>query len=99
MWLQLTAVAVEFVCVRRGGMFKYVSHRVLQMVPILLLISILVFALLTSMPGDPLDQMLENNPDMTLEDYERLRDLYGLDDPIVIRYAKWAGMFAQGQLG
>jgi peptide/nickel transport system permease protein len=69
------------------------------MMPILVLISILVFALLTSMPGDPLDEMLENNPDMTWEEYQRLRDLYGLDDPIVIRYAKWAGMFAQGQLG
>jgi peptide/nickel transport system permease protein len=80
-------------------MFKYVSHRILQMVPILVLISILVFALLTSMPGDPLDQMLEDNPDIGWEQYEEMRKFYGLDDPIVIRYARWAGAFAQGQLG
>jgi peptide/nickel transport system permease protein len=80
-------------------MFKYVSHRLLQMAPILLLISILVFALLTSMPGDPLDEMLENNPDISYEQYLELRKYWGLDEPIVIRYAKWAGAFAQGQLG
>jgi peptide/nickel transport system permease protein len=80
-------------------MYKYLVHRVLQMIPILLLISILVFALLTSMPGDPLDTMLDENPDMTYAQYLELRRYYGLDDPIVIRYAKWAGAFASGNLG
>jgi len=69
------------------------------MVPILVLISVLVFALLTSMPGDPLDRMLEDNPDFTFEDYQRLRAIYGLDDPIYIRYFKWASQVVQGQLG
>jgi len=69
------------------------------MVPILVLISVLVFALLTSMPGDPLERMLEDNPNMTWEDYERLRKLYGLDDPIHIRYLKWASNVARGDLG
>src|SRR5436309_2498340 len=80
-------------------MFKYIIHRMVQMVPLLILVSVLVFSLLSSMPGDPLDQMLENNPDFTYEDYMRLRALYGLDDPIYIRYFKWASQVAQGQLG
>jgi peptide/nickel transport system permease protein len=80
-------------------MFKYILHRVVQMVPILVLISILVFVLLTSMPGDPLDRMLEDNPDFTYEDYMRLRQIYGLDDPIYIRYFKWTSQVLQGQLG
>src|SRR5262245_63731548 len=85
---------------RSGGrMLKYIINRVVQMIPILIRISVLVFALLTSMPGDPLDQMLENNPDFTYEDYMRLRSLYGLDDPVYIRYFKWASQVVQGQLG
>jgi peptide/nickel transport system permease protein len=80
-------------------MTKYLLHRVLQMIPILVLISVLVFALLTSMPGDPLDRMLEDNPDFTYEDYMRLRAIYGLDDPVYIRYFKWASQVLQGQLG
>jgi len=82
-----------------GALFKYILHRIVQMIPLLMLISVLVFGLLTSMPGDPLDQMLEDNPDFTYEDYMRLRALYGLDDPIYIRYFKWASQVVQGQLG
>jgi peptide/nickel transport system permease protein len=74
-------------------------HRIVQMIPILVLLSVLVFSLLTSMPGDPLDRMLEDNPDFTFEDYMRLRQIYGLDDPVYIRYFKWASQVVQGQLG
>src|SRR4030095_14630951 len=80
-------------------MLKYIINRIVQMIPILILISVLVFALLTSMPGDPLDGMLEDNPDFTFEDYMRLRAIYGLDDPVYIRYFKWAGQVVQGNLG
>src|SRR5262245_18412143 len=69
------------------------------MVPILVLISVLVFSLLTSMPGDPLDRMLEDNPDFTYEDYMRLRAIYGLVEPVYIGYFKWASQVVQGQLG
>jgi peptide/nickel transport system permease protein len=78
---------------------KYILHRVFQMIPLLVLISVLVFSLLTSMPGDPLDRMLEDNPDFTFEDYMRLRAIYGLDDPVYVRYFKWAGQVVQGNLG
>ena len=80
-------------------MLKYVIHRVLQMTPILVLVSVLVFALLTSMPGDPLEQMLEENPDISYEQYLEWRKRFGLDDPIYIRYLKWSGQVVQGQLG
>ncbi|MBM2811700.1 MAG: hypothetical protein HW416_2459, partial [Chloroflexi bacterium] len=80
-------------------MTKYVIHRVAQMIPILVMVSMLAFALLINMPGDPLDRMLEDNPDFTFEDYMRLRQIYGLDDPFYIRYFKWAGQVVQGKLG
>jgi peptide/nickel transport system permease protein len=74
-------------------------NRIVAMVPILVLVSVLVFSLLSSMPGDPLDRMLQDNPDFTYEDYMRLRGLYGLDDPIYVRYFKWASQMVQGNLG
>lgn len=80
-------------------MTRYILHRIFQMIPILMLLSVLVFALLTSMPGDPLDRMLEDNPDFTYEDYLRLRAIYGLDDPFYVAYFKWAAQVAQGNLG
>ena len=80
-------------------MTKYILHRIFQMIPLLVLLSVLVFSLLTSMPGDPLDRMLEDNPDFTFEDYMRLRAIYGLDDPVYVRYFKWAGQVVQGNLG
>ena len=80
-------------------MGKYALHRVFQMFPLLVLVSVLAFSLLKSMPGDPLDRMLEDNPDFTYEDYVRLRAIYGLDDPFYVAYFKWASQVVQGNLG
>src|SRR5687768_5043212 len=79
-------------------MTGYALHRLVQMLPIMVLISILVYALLATMP-DPLEGMLESNPDMTWEDYERLRELYCLDCPIHERYLAWAKRVVQGDFG
>ena len=38
------------------------------------------------MPGDPLYRMLQDIPRLRAEDYERLRKLYGFDDPVYIQY-------------
>ncbi len=70
-------------------MLIYVTRRLLQTVPLLFIISALVFALLYLMPGDPLYRMLEGIPNLRAEDYERLRRLYGFDDPIYVQYGKW----------
>jgi peptide/nickel transport system permease protein len=70
-----------------------------QQIPLLVLISVLAYALLRSMPGDPLDRMLEDNPDFTFEDYMRLRGIYGLDDPFYVAYFKWASQVVQGNFG
>ena len=54
-------------------MFLYVVRRLLQIVPLLLLISAIIFGLLYAMPGDPLYRMLQDIPNLRPEDYERLR--------------------------
>jgi len=70
-------------------MLLYVLRRLLQTVPLLLVISALIFTLLYLMPGDPLYRMLEGIPNLRPEDYDRLRKLYGFDDPIHVQYGKW----------
>src|SRR5215471_4624106 len=70
-------------------MLIYVLRRFLQIVPLLLFISALIFLLLYLMPGDPLYRMLQDIPRLRAEDYERLRRLYGFDDPVYVQYWKW----------
>ena len=62
-------------------MVLYVVRRFLQIVPLLLFISALIFLLLYLMPGDPLYRMLQDIPRLRAEDYERLRKLQQLDAP------------------
>ena len=70
-------------------MLSYMIRRLLQMVPLLLVISVLIYSLLHLMPGDPLYSMLQDVPNLRPEDYQRLRAIYGLDDPIYVQYWKW----------
>ena len=70
-------------------MLLYFLRRLIQTIPLLLVISALIFTLLYLMPGDPLYRMLEGIPNLRPVDYDRLRKLYGFDDPIYIQYGKW----------
>ena len=76
-------------------MLYYVTRRLLQTVPLLVFISALIYLLLYLMPGDPLYRMLEDVPNLRPQDYERLRKLYGLDDPIYVQYWKWLWQLIQ----
>ncbi len=75
-------------------MLLYVSRRLLQLLPLLLVISALIFGLLYAMPGDPLYRMLQDVP-LRPEDYARLRKLYGFDDPVYVQYWKWLWQLIQ----
>src|SRR3989337_1123766 len=76
-------------------MLLYVLRRLLQTIPLLLVISALIFLLLYLMPGDPLVQMLQDIPRLRAEDYERLRRIYGFDDPVYVQYWKWLWQLLQ----
>ena len=80
-------------------MRAYVLRRGLQMVPLLVVMSFILYGALNLMPGDPLYRMLRDVPNATPDDYTRLRALYGLDDPFWLRYLKWLWLFVQGQPG
>jgi peptide/nickel transport system permease protein len=73
-------------------------RRILQSVPLLLLISLLVFLLIHAAPGGPLAIYL-SNPNVRPQDIERLRRALGLDDPLWRQYLSWLAAFARGDWG
>jgi peptide/nickel transport system permease protein len=79
-------------------MTAYITRRLLTSVPTLVLISIVVFGILALAPGDPLGQ-LAANPDVPPEVRLNILHQLGLDEPIPIRYVKWASAFARGNWG
>lgn len=79
-------------------MLRLIARRVLQGVPLLLLISAVVFALLQAVPGGPLAAYLEN-PNVRPADIERLRRAMGLDAPAGVQYVRWLAAFVRGDWG
>jgi len=79
-------------------MWRLVARRALHAVPLLLLISLLLFGVLHLAPGGPLSTYLEN-PNVRPEDIERLRRALGLDRPLAAQYGTWLWAFVQGDWG
>lgn len=79
-------------------MIRFIIRRVAQSVPLLLVISLLVFALIHAAPGGPLSTYLEN-PNVRPEDIERLKKAMGLDRPLGMQYLSWLGAFVRGDWG
>ena len=79
-------------------MGRLVWQRLAQAVPLLLAVSLVVFALLHAVPGGPLAAYLEN-PNVRPEDLARLSAALGLDRPLPEQYARWLGGFVRGDWG
>jgi peptide/nickel transport system permease protein len=77
---------------------RYLVRRVLLAIPTLLLISFVLFAILSLAPGDPLSQFAAN-PAVPPEVRENIRRALGLDQPWPIRYVKWLIAIAHGDWG
>ena len=80
-------------------MLRFASIRLIESLIVLLLVSFAVYGLIGLMPGDPIDIMISSDPDLTSADADRLKALYGLDGPIVERYANWLVAALQGDFG
>jgi peptide/nickel transport system permease protein len=75
----------------------YILRRLALMVPATFLASLILFALLRLTPGDPVQIQLGEQ--LTAENAAALRAELGLDQPIPVQYARWAGRVLQGDLG
>jgi len=80
-------------------MIRYFAGRLGETLLLLLVMSFVIYILLGLMPGDPIDLMVSGNPNMTSADAERLRRIYGLDQPLLDRYGNWLWQALQGDFG
>jgi peptide/nickel transport system permease protein len=79
-------------------MSRYLVRRLLIAIPSLVGISIVLFTVLASAPGDPFEE-LATNPNVPAEVRANLRTQFGLDDPIPVRYVRWLGSMLKGDWG
>ena len=82
-------------------MIRYIFGRVLQMIPVLLIVSLIVFAIMRILPGDPAMLMLQGAEGgvITPERLELLREQMGLNDPVVVQYFDFLFGALVGDLG
>jgi peptide/nickel transport system permease protein len=81
-------------------MYQYFARRLLLALFTLLLITFVVYALIRLMPGDPLLVNLEGGDrPIKLEEIERMREIFGLNDPWYVAYWNWLANLLQGDLG
>lgn len=78
-------------------MFQFVLRRLLAVLPVLLVVSLVVFLILRLAPGDPAAVIAGNSA--TNDDINRIREQLGLDRSIVSQYFIWIGRVFQGDLG
>jgi peptide/nickel transport system permease protein len=76
----------------------FVFRRFLQLIPTFLLATVVLFAIVQAAPGDFLTQ-LSQNPRITSERLDELRNIYRLDQPIYVQYWTWLTNFLRGNLG
>lgn len=76
---------------------RYIVHRLIVAVPIVLGVSLITFGLVRWIPGDPILIML--GPDALGADVEGIRRLYGLDRPWPVQYFEWLSGILRGDLG
>ncbi|MFQ5972950.1 MAG: ABC transporter permease [Alphaproteobacteria bacterium] len=77
-------------------MIAFVLRRLFQAVIVMLVVSLIAFVMFKFV-GDPIAQMV--GQDTSIEDREALRDRLGLDDPILVQFARYVGDVAQGEFG
>ena len=80
-------------------MLAYLLRRLAESLVVLLVMSAVIYGLIGLMPGDPIDIMISGDPNLTTEDAQRLKALYGLDRPLYERYLVWLGNALQGDFG
>lgn len=78
-------------------MLALIGRRVLIAIPTLFLVSLFVFALQRALPGDPFLVIAgeERDPEVIA----RLREIYRMDDPVVVQFFAWLGQVMQGDFG
>ncbi|WP_199618895.1 ABC transporter permease [Paenibacillus alkalitolerans] len=81
-------------------MFVFIVRRTLQTIPLLFIISIITFLLMTLAPGDPTAMFQNPEGENNAESLENVRDKLGLNEPIYVQYLKWLKLIVlEGDMG
>ena len=80
-------------------MTRFVLGRLFESLVVLVVMSFVIYGLIGLMPGDPIDIMVQADPNLTPADAARLKALYGLDQPLHERYVNWLSAALDGDLG
>lgn len=80
-------------------MFKYIIKRLLNLIPVIFIISIVIFGTVKSMPGDQVTAYLGVGSKATEEQRNQIREQLGLNKSIPEQYVVWVGNIAKGDLG
>lgn len=78
-------------------MLRYLRKRLAQMLIILFGISLVSFFIMQLAPGSPIDMLVERNAPQS--EKQRIAEIYGLDEPILVQYVKWLGQTIKGDFG
>ena len=79
-------------------MRTYALRRILQTIPILFIISVLLFFMVRAAPGGPLTAA-RRNPNITEEQIQKLEAQLGLNRPLPVQYVEWVGKMLRGDMG
>ena len=80
-------------------MLSFIAKRLLLLLPLLVGITLISFAVIHLAPGEPTDIQTQLNPQASTELQERLRVQYGLDQPLYVQYGRWLGRLVQLDFG
>ncbi len=80
-------------------MTAYIARRLVQAIPVLIGISIVVFGMTRLIPGDAVDMMIGIEGQVSDEQRQEMRALFGFDQPLHIQYLNWAQGVVTGNMG
>lgn len=80
-------------------MLRFLARRLVETIPVLFLMSLIVFGLVLLLPGDPVLAVLGPAAQVDQAAVDRMRDELGLDESIPVQYGVWLGKALRGDLG
>ena len=78
-------------------MGRYFVRRILETIPLMLIISIFVFMFIHLLPGDPAKTLA--GVEATVEEVEAIREEWGLNDPLIVQYGNYMKDLLRGDMG
>lgn len=83
------------------SMFSYTIRKIINLIPMTLVITFLIYLGLEMTPGDAVSHMIPPDAlaNVSPDQLAAVREAYGLNDPFFLRYFRWLGQLLQGNLG